>query len=112
MTLDRAIEIVYEVLPNSIDQTPSGEFVCDNSSYGDKDYFDNSAFSLKVIMENKDSFFIEYHSTDNDDKEYLDDSQGDLFQFREINDEVKFKHRLIAMFSETFDWIEKFEQYK
>jgi len=107
MTLDRAVDIILDVLPNSIDITPNGEFVCDDTSYGDLEYFENSQAIIQIVVQSKNEISINY-SGDDDETYFVSDDCGYDLLIIDKFDEDEFKYKIIAMFSETFGWVEKF----
>ena len=107
MTLDRAVDIIFDVLPNSIDITPEGEFVCDDTSYGDLEYFENSQAMIQIVVQSKNEIFIYYYGDNDETYTVSDDCGRDLLVIDKL-DEDEFKYKIIAMFSETFGWVENF----
>jgi len=98
---DRMYEIAKGTLPHTIDRTPNGEFVIDNTSYGETAYFENEDCVLMFSQEDGD--MKAYYYSDADVEYYFDINVNEKM----TDDEIK--KNIIKGFSNKFGWLENYD---
>ena len=114
--LQEVIDLIFKTLPNSIDVNEHDEYVPDNTLYGDMDYFlnSNARLEVNVSLGFKGEYLISIFYLDEDyelkHELFRNNDDGDYESY--FNIEELDKYKIIALFSERFGWIEKFEETK
>jgi len=60
---NKVINLINKVIPLSMDKTPRGKFVKNDSNYGEKAYFENEVLTLNIMVTNG-SILLAYYSED------------------------------------------------
>lgn len=98
---ERLFKIAEGAIPNSIDRTENGEFVIDDTVYGEEGYFFN------------EDCYIDFYTRNGEVKAfYYADGRGEYHFDINVNEDMsddEIKLELIKGFSKKFGWVENFE---
>jgi len=117
MKLGEVIELIFKILPLTIDLDTNDKFVANDTVWGEEGYFMNSENDLVVKILDTETIQIYYADEDGEEEgvyflgeEEKEDGiiEGDEFLRIDELDEQK----IIVLFSKRFGWIDEFDSFK